>query len=311
VTLGLGLAVSHSPLLYRPRGQWERIYKLLIRDVPQDTRAAEETPETLDAYEVRLKAGFDKLHASLADYRADALVVAMSDTGRVFSPAHVPQLSVLVGPEIWGTTHYTEIDEKPEDGRKVVLPIHQEVAAWLVDELAEEGFDMNVNRFFKPLGDPENGAPHTLTDPYSRIVGDLGIPVVPLFINAHQDPASNGHRMPPLGRAIAKILSERDERIAFLGVGGLSGDPQGYLAGWIDVTLDDWILTRLRRGRSEQLKTLWDMESITLRGATRGVRNWVVVGAAMEAVGAKAQILDYLRFHHAAVGTAFACWQPS
>jgi protocatechuate 4,5-dioxygenase beta chain len=308
--LGLGLAVSHSPLYYRPREQWEDIYQRLIGDVPQDNRAEVEAPETLDNYEKRLNAGFDALKAKLTAYKPDALVVAMSDTGRVFSQIHVPQLSVLVGNEIWGTTHYAELGEEPAEDKKVTLQVNQDVARWLVDELTEEGFDMNVNRVFKPLGDPDNGAPHTLTDPYTRIVGELGVPVVPLFINAHLDPCITGHRMPPLGHAIAKVLSERDEKIAILGVGGLTGDPQGYLAGWVDELLDDWILTRLSRGRAEQLKTMWDVESITLRGATRGVRNWIVVGAAMEALGAKAKIVDYIRFHHATVGTAFAYWEP-
>ncbi|MBM3940538.1 MAG: hypothetical protein FJ318_06560 [SAR202 cluster bacterium] len=323
--LGLGLAVSHSPLLYRPRDQWERIYKALVKDVPQPNRASIETADTLDSYQQRVNAGFDKLHQLLADYRPDVIVIAMSDTGRVFGPAQVPQLSVLVGDEIWGTTHYGEIGEQPAPDKRATLRVNKPVAAWLVDELTEEGFDMNVNRFFKPLGDPANGAPHSLTDPYTRIVGNLNIPVVPLFINAHKDPAITGHRMPPLGRAIAKVLSERDEKIAILGVGGLSGDPQGYLAGWVDELLDDWMLTRLRRGRSEELKTLWDVDSITVRGATREVRNWIVTAAAMEQAGArvvtsgaragtveyaKATVIDYIRFHHATVGTAFAYWQP-
>jgi protocatechuate 4,5-dioxygenase beta chain len=307
--LGLGLAVSHSPLYYRPRERWEEIYQKLVIDVPQDNRADVEVPETLDQYEKQLNHGFDTLKEKLEAYQPDALVVAMSDTGRVFSQIHVPQLSVLVGDEIWGTTHYPELGEEPT-GEKVTIRVNQDVARWLVDELTEEGFDMNVNRVFKPMGDPDNGAPQTLTEPYTRIAAELNVPVVPLFINSHLDPCITGHRMPPLGRAITKVLSERDERIAILGVGGLTGDPQGYLAGWVDELLDDWILSRLSRGRSEQLKTLWDIESITLRGATRSVRNWIVVGAAMEELGAKAKVIDYIRFHHANVGTAFAVWEP-
>src|SRR6476620_11028592 len=102
--LGLGLAVSHSPLYYRPRDQWEDIYHALVGEVPQDNRAEVETPEMLDEYNKRLDAGFDALKKALRDYKTDALVVAMSDTGRVFGSAQVPQLSVLVGPDIWGTT---------------------------------------------------------------------------------------------------------------------------------------------------------------------------------------------------------------
>ena len=61
---------------------------------------------------------------------------------------------------------------------------------------------------------------------------------------------------------------------------------------------------------SEQLQTLWDLDSDTVRGATGEVRTWIAVGAAMEAVGAKAVVVDYIRFHHATVGTAFAYWDP-
>ena len=43
--LGLGLAVSHSPLLYRPRDQWEDIYQKLIGEIAQDPRSEVETPE--------------------------------------------------------------------------------------------------------------------------------------------------------------------------------------------------------------------------------------------------------------------------
>jgi hypothetical protein len=80
------------------------------------------------------------------------------------------------------------------------------------------------------------------------------------------------------------------------------------VAGWVDETLDEWVLYWLRRGRSERLKTLWDYDSYTLRGATREIRTWLVAGAAMEVAGARATIVEYIPFSHAAVGTAFAYW---
>lgn len=307
--LGLGLAVSNTPLLYRSRERWEDIYHALVGDVAQDPRADIETPAMLDKYQERVEGAFDKLRAELEAYRPEALVVVASDTGRLFGAAHVPQLQVVVGTEVWGTTHYRELGEVPDVSNLVTVAVHQQIAAWLADELTEEGFDLNISRSFKPLGEPENGAPQSLFEPYIRISSGLGLPIVPLFVNAHVQPSISGHRIPPLGRAIAKVLSERPERIAILGVGGLTGDPGGYLAGWIDELLDDWILSRLQRGRTEQLKTLWDVESITLRGATREVRNWMIVGAAMEASGARATVVDYLPLHHAAVGTAFAFWR--
>ena len=309
--LGLGLAASHSPVLHRSRSDWEQIYQELVLEVPQDTRALVETPDVLDDYEARVGRGFAALGDKLKAYAPSALIIAVADTGRVFAENHVPQLSICVAEEIWGTTHYPEIGEKPDDSRSASIRINQDVARWLVDELTEEGFDMNVNRTFRPLGDSVNGAPQSLMNTYSAVARGLDIPVVPLFVNAHMAPTISGRRLPALGRAIADVLADVEDKVAILGVGGLSGDPQGYVAGWIDELLDDWILGRLKRGRSQQLETLWDIDSITLRGSTAEVRNWIVAGAAMERLGARATIVDYIRFHHAAVGTGFAYWETA
>ena len=305
----LGLAISHSPTLYRDRSRWAETYARLRREVPQPNRAQTETPETLDDYERRVQAGFAALRDRLAEAKTDAVVILSSDKGRVFSPTQTPQIDVYVGDEIWGATHDPAIGETPADGQRVTLACHTDVSAWLADELTEKGFDVSINRFFKPLGAPEDGAGHALTDP-ARTLVPADVPIVPMFINAHRRPAVSGHRMPPLGQALARVLGERDERVALLASGGLSGDPQGYLAGWVDESLDAWVLSRLRRGRAAQLGSIWDLDSDTVRGATAEIRNWIAVGAAMESLGAKANVVDYIRFHHATVGTAFAYWQP-
>ena len=309
--LGLGLAVSHSPVLYRPRDQWESIYKQLIGDVPQPNRAIAETPEILDGYVGRIEAGFNELKRQLESYKPDALIVLVCDKRRMFDETQVPQLHVYKNTEIWGSTRYTDLGEEESESARVTVPCHDALAGYLTEELTWEGFDMNLSRsWFTPMGDPEGGVGHALTDPVLKLLPKLDVPIVPIHINGHVNPAVSGHRMPPFGRAIAKVLADLPERIAILASGGLTGDPRGYLAGWIDETLDGWILTRLRRGKSEQLSTLWDMDSNTVRGSTREVRTWIAAGAAMEAAGAKAIMVDYIRFNHATVGTAFSYWDP-
>lgn len=306
--LGLGLAYSHSPILFRPRSQWEAIYEKLIGSVPQPNRATAETPEVLDSYFLRIESAFAGLRYRLEAYRPEAIVMVVSDRGRVFGPTQTPQLNVYVGSDLWGSTRYPELGEKHDESTPLTVPCHSELSAWLVDELTEEGFDMNVSRTFKPMGDPAGGTVNAITDTVQKLTPRLKVPIVPLYVNAHRDPAISGHRMPPLGKAIAKVMGERPERIALIACGGLSGNPQGYLAGWVDETLDQWVMSRLSRGRSEQLNTLWDLDSDTVRGQTREIRNWIVVGAAMEAIGTKATFLDYIPFHHSTVGTAFAHW---
>jgi len=309
--LGLGLALSHSPVLYRPRESWGNIYTKLIGDTPQPARAAEETEEVLDGYAQRVAAGFRELRSQLEKYKPDALVVLVSDKRRLFDETQVPQLHIYKNSEIWGSTRYTELGEEESEDARISIPCHDSLAGFLAEELTWEGFDVNISRGrFTPLGDPEGGVGHALTDPVKELIPNLDIPIVPIHINGHVNPAISAHRLVPFGRAIAKVLADLPERVAILASGGLTGDPHGYLAGWIDEMLDGWILTRLRRGRTEQLKTLFDMDSTTLRGATREVRLWIALGAAMESAGGKSILLDYIRFHHATVGTAFAYWDP-
>ncbi len=305
----IGMACSHSPVLYRPRSSWSGIYQTMVGDVAQPNRAETETPETLEDYEKRIDSSFEILKKELQASKPDVVVVLGSDKQRVFNETQIPQISVYVGDEIWGTTHYSELGEGPSDGEMVQLKCAADVGAWIADELAEEGFDINENRFFKPMGAPEDGLGQSFIDPVQRIVNSE-LPIVPIFINAHNQPAISGHRMPIFGATLASLLDEREERIAILVSGGLSGDPHGYLAGWVDERLDDWVLSRLKRGRSEQLKTIWDLDSNVVRGATAEIRQWIALGSAMESLGAKANIIDYIRFHHATVGTAFAYWKP-
>jgi hypothetical protein len=309
--LGLGLALSHSPVLYRPRDQWEQIYQQLVGDTPQPNRAGAETPEVLDEFVGRIEAGFQDLRRQLEEYKPDALLVIVSDRRRMFDETQAPQLHVYMGSEIWGSMRYTDLGETSSASDRAIIPCHAALAGYLAEELTWEGFDMNLSRMkFTPLGDPAGGVGHNLTDPVMKLVPNLDIPIVPIHVNGHVNPAISGHRMAPFGTALAKVLASLPERVAILASGGLSGDPRGYLAGWIDETLDHWILTRLSRGKADQLKTLWDLDSDTVRGATREVRNWIVVGGAMEEAGAKASAFDYIRFHHATVGTAFASWDP-
>ena len=309
--VGLGLACSSSPVLYRPRDQWEDIYKQLIGPVEQDLRAAEETPEKLDEYAGRIEAGFAELRGRLEAYRPDALVVLFSDKGRLFDETQVPQLFVYKGDEIWGSTRYTDLGEEESESARVTIPCHNELGDWLMTEMTWAGLDISQGRDkFNPQGDPEGGAGHSLTDAVLKLVPKLNIPIIPFHINGHRNPAISGRRVVAVGRTIAQVFDERPERIALLASGGLSGDPRGYLGGWVDARLDDWVLTRLQRGRTEELGSLWDMDSNTLRGSTREVRTWMAVGAAMEMVGAKAVLADYIRFNHAAVGTGFAWWDP-
>ena len=307
MTIGLGLACSHSPILYRARCNWEEIYAKLTGDVAQPNSSIDETPAKLDEYLVRIEASLLTLKMELETYNPDHLIVVLSDKSQIFGPKYTPQLSVFTGSEIWGSGQYTELGETHE-GYATNLNGSPDMALFFADELTDLGFDINQNRIFKPEGNPLAGAPPSLTNTLQFLFQDIAVPIIPIFVNAHVNPAVSGHRLPILGKALAKVGKLSQDKIAILGLGGLSGDPGGYLAGWIDESLDQWIISRLQRSRSEELGGIWDLDSDTVRGQTREVRNWIVTASTMEAIGGEARVLDYLPFHHATVGIAFAVW---
>ena len=109
-----------------------------------------------------------------------------------------------------------------------------------------------------------------------------------------------------LGRAIAAALKHRPEKVAIMASGGLSHDPRGPRAGWIDTPLDHWVLEQLRGGNGEALCQLFQFDSDTLRSGTGEIRSWIVVAGACDA--AQATIVDYIPAHHAVTGLGFAYW---
>lgn len=307
MALVFGLAASYSPLLYRPRARWPEIGAQLVGDVTQPLSAQLETPECLDGYAQRLNAAFATAAARLAGARIETLIVLVCDRRRLFDDSNTPQLHIFVGDTIWGDPARPEFGEPPA---RVELACDAELANFLAEELVGAGFDMAESRgAFRPLGDPERGVGAALIEPLRRLGGERMPRIVPIHVNCHVDPCISAHRMAPFGRALSRAAALVPGRVGILASGGLSGEPGGAMAGWVDDVLDRWVLARLRTGRSADTGGLFDIDSMTLRGATREIRLWTAAGAAMEESGRRAKVVEYLPFHHSAVGTAVAVWE--
>jgi protocatechuate 4,5-dioxygenase beta chain len=97
-----------------------------------------------------------------------------------------------------------------------------------------------------------------------------------------------------LGRQVAEILEDDPRRIAVCGSGGLSHDPNGPRNMWIDTPLDHWVLDQIREGHGSALGDLFSYDSMTYRAGTREIAAWVAATGAMEYVGSKATIVDYI-----------------
>jgi hypothetical protein len=138
---------------------------------------------------------------------------------------------------------------------------------------------------------------------------ETGVPTVMFFVNAYHPPMPSGERCYELGRALRDVLADRPEHVAILGSGGLSHDPRGPRAGWVDEPLDHWVLDCLARGEGEKLQSLYTFDSDTLRSGTGEIRSWITVAGAFP--GVPTTVVDYIAARHAVTGLGFAYWQPT
>ncbi len=300
----LGLASSHAPAMFRPKEVWEPIYAFRPPDVPQPAAAALETPEVIQGYIDRIERGFRILREQLEAAKPDALIMVGDDQGDLFAPHSMPAFCVYTGEEIWGSTAISYLKE-PIEGTIVNLPTHPELARHLLRGLMKGGFDPAFLAKIAGIGRPERGMGHMVTFPATKLTPRHDIPIIPIFINEYFPPLPSGQRCWDLGVALRNLLAERKERVAIYASGGLSHDPGGPRAGWIDEPLDRWILERLERGQSRELTSLFTFDSDTLRGGTGEVRAWITVAAALDR---PAVVVDYIKAHHAKTGLGFAYW---
>jgi hypothetical protein len=300
-----GQALSFSPLLYRSRECWNDVRAVLVGDTVQPAAAADETSERLDGYEWRINDAFWLAGERLSSMNLDALVVLVADERRTFDDTNTPQLHVFGGDEIWGDPARPDLGEAAEPLTFRCEPV---VAAHVAEELARAGFDVSETRgTFTPLGDPLRGAVPALVEPLFRLAVD--VPIVPIHINCHVEPRITGGRMAPFGTALARALALLPRRFGVLVSGGLSGQPGDAMAGWIDDVLDTWVLSRLRTGRSADLRRIFEVRSQLMRGSAHEIRLWIAAGAAAEAAGLRAHADEYIPLHHAAAGIGFMHWR--
>lgn len=303
--IGFGLASSHAPAMFEPKQRWPVVYSA-IPDYTKESQphtAKLETPEVIQSYIGRINSAFDLLAERLYAYQPEALIVIGDDQGDMFDASFSPTFSIFTGEQLWGLdgTAYRPL----EDRKKLTFSCHAELALYLHQNLVARGFDMACSTTFRPMGRPEHGVSHMISHPIPRLTPALDIPIIPIFVNEYFPPLPTAERCYNLGVAIAEIMAQRPEPVAMYASGGLSHDPGGPRAGWIDEPLDRWVLERLEQNDGEALKHLFTFDSDTLRGGTGEIRAWLSVAGAMQR---PATVVDYIRAHHAKTGLAFAYW---
>jgi protocatechuate 4,5-dioxygenase beta chain len=291
--------------MFEPKERWPAIYNA----IPETTKGSQphtaksETPEVIGGYIGRINHGFQALQRQLEAYRPDALIVVGDDQREMFDKSINPIFYIYTGEHAWGLdgTPYRPKAERS----KVDFRCHAELAQFIHKGLVKEGFDVAAGSTLKPIGRPDDGISHMVANPVPRLAPKLDIPIIPIFINEYFPPLPAADRCYRLGVTLTDLLAERPERLAIYASGGLSHDPFGPRAGWIDEPLDRWFLERIERNDGEALKTLFTFDSDTMRGGTGEIRAWITVAGAMRR---PARIIDYIPAHHAKTGLAFAYW---
>jgi len=309
--IGLGMASSHAPAINsQVEADWESFYRRLIRDVPQPPEAAQETPAVLRDYITRVQHAFGTLRRQLADYRPDLLIMIGGDQSETFDSSNVPNLMIYLGEEARGYNTPMPMGSPHREEDLVRLKIDVPTSKWLLQKLVtEEDFDVAFSTEQKPLGTRVGGLfPHAFVIPAPFLFPELDIPVVAIYENTYDPPSLTARRCYDLGRTLARLLRNDPRRIAIYGSGGLSHDPGGPRSGWVDEPLDRWFLDQIASGNGQATTALFKFDSATMRGGTGEIRAWITVAGAMEEMGGRATVVDYIPAHHAVTGLGWASW---
>lgn len=153
------------------------------------------------------RAGLHQVRAAVAEFKPTLVIFFGSDHRRSFTEI-LPSISVVHSAEGLG-------DLRSPTGE---YDVPLDLAKKLTSELIARDFDVAITRRVAL----DHGFGQTVAD----VIGPLdSVPLVPIFINCATPPLGRPARSVALGRAIAEILADSDERVLYIGSGGLSHNP--------------------------------------------------------------------------------------
>src|SRR5258706_7921013 len=161
-----------------------------------------EDPKQLDADIAAMR----ELGKTLDETKPDLAIVIGSDHLETFFLSAVPTFAIVGG----------EKARASFARRDYALPVHP-LAEELLSKLVAAGFDMTYSQ------DAVLG--HAFAAVYEWVIEKRNIPVIPLFVNAYLPPLPTARRCEQLGKAIAKVIAGRPERVAVIASGGMSHFP--------------------------------------------------------------------------------------
>jgi hypothetical protein len=331
--ISAAICVSHSPFLYATPEEWSaaRIARnasdAFAPGLPLDSEAQNR------AKHARCLRAFEVLRAELRKARPDVLIIFGDDQLEQFTFANCPAFCVFVGERISGyrISKYFGLPlgaERPvrpkNDEHWTTIEGHPALARELTTQLVARRFDVAFS-----MSSGGDGIGHAFTRPLESLAPELGVPVVPIYINCYYGPQPTGERCCELGHAVREIVDAwpSKTRVGVIGSGGLWHTPMAPNAT-IDQAFDREILDALERGDAQSMAAIFDARRpeaeptdsdaiarisggtgmvLGYGSGTGEIRNWIAASAAVD--GIPGTLVDYVDINASPIGAGFAYWK--
>lgn len=328
-----GAGTSHTPMLNSAADEWplyEEIdrrrahlhkdgrratYDELLEVAPASVRE-EIAPERLAERHREAMAAVERLRDGLADAALDAVIVIGDDQKEIYHEDVMPSVLVYHGrtiPNVPNRTMHADRSDmagRPAWARRASAryyeaaetrhyPVDAGLATYLIGALVDREFDVaSANSL--PEGEGEG---HAFGFVHQRIMRDVPVPVVPVFLNTYYPPNQpSPRRCYRLGQAIREAVEAypQELRIGVVASGGLSHFT-------VDEALDREVVRALREKDSRALQGL---PREKLNSGSSEIRNWICAAGALEHLALR--WVDYHPGYRTLAGTGtglcFASW---
>ena len=313
--IGFGVAASHAPGMYATTEEqwdagWHRMS--LDRGIPQPASVYAESGEYLEQMIRRIQEGQAELKRAYDAYNPEIVIIFGGDQNEMFDRSNVPQIMIYLGEHAKGPKpggQYLGGSAASEPPPQVEFEVDVEFSKLLLNKLVkQEGFDVGFSYEMKNLPGRRVGLPHAFVNPPSKIMTDSDAKVCLIYTNTYDPPIMSAKRCYELGQAVARLVKNDPRRIAVMGSGGLSHWPGGKRSGWVDAPLDRWFLEQIATGNGRATKALYTFDSDTMVGGTGEIRSWICCAGAMEEMGSRATVVDYVVGGKSVTGLGMAYW---
>jgi hypothetical protein len=325
----LGVATSHGPMLATPPEEWglraeadRRNRQHAFRGKSYDFEGLvrerggafekEIGPEVWPSRHARCQRALDALAGKVEKAAPDVAIIVGNDQREIFREDLTPAITLYRGERIENVPSTPEERARMGPGLAIAEEGHcppegaayegaPELASHLIRSLVKDEFDVAQA---SSLG--EHGISHAYGFVYRRLLRDAPPPSVPVILNVgYGDNRPTLRRCLALGRALGRAVAswDRSDRIALIASGGMTHFV-------IDEELDRKVLDALERADEGALATL---PEDLFQSGTAEIKNWLPVAAAMNALGRRFDLVDYVPCYRSEAGTGnamgFGYWE--